>query len=280
MDELAILGSSPPSDWEPIDPHDTLYLDLPAGRAVIALAPAFAPNHVANAKALVRERYFDGAQLFRVQDNYVVEWGWPDGDRQLRHAERFLAGEFERPAADGPEFTPLSDGDVYAAEVGFASLFPAARDLAADRMWLCHCYGTVGSSRFDAPDSGAGTSLYAVIGHAPRHLDRNASVLGRVVLGMDLLSALPRGTGPQGRVEKAELRSRILGARVAADVPPADRLRLESLRAGSETFQRILQSRRYRAHPWFRFTAGCVDLANAWVPVRNGACEASKEKAG
>ena len=43
----AVLEATTPSDWLSLDPENTLYVDLPAGRVVIALAPAFAPNHVA-----------------------------------------------------------------------------------------------------------------------------------------------------------------------------------------------------------------------------------------
>jgi hypothetical protein len=73
-----ILAASKPSDWRPLDPENTLYLELTSGRVVIELAPAFAPRHVANVKALVREGYFNGLAIVRSQDNYVVQWGDPD----------------------------------------------------------------------------------------------------------------------------------------------------------------------------------------------------------
>src|SRR5690606_9568936 len=76
--------------------------------------------------------------------------------------------------------------------------FPAARDPADGTAWLAHCYGTVGAGRDNDADSGSGTELYVVTGHAPRQLDRNITVVGRVVQGMELLSALPRGPAPAG----------------------------------------------------------------------------------
>ena len=75
-----IIKQSKVSDWHALDPANTLYLDLAAGRVVIELAPAFAPNHVANIKKLAHEGYFDGLAILRVQDNYVVQWGDPDAD--------------------------------------------------------------------------------------------------------------------------------------------------------------------------------------------------------
>src|SRR5688572_17980253 len=68
-----ILSVSKPQDWRPLDPENTLYLELPAGRVVIELAPNFAPRHVANVKTLTRERYYDGLAIIRVQDNYVAQ---------------------------------------------------------------------------------------------------------------------------------------------------------------------------------------------------------------
>src|SRR5262245_8145265 len=225
-----VLEASKPSDWRPLDPENTVYLDLATGRVVIELAPAFAPNHVANVKALAREGFFDGLTINRVQDNYVTQWGDPDSDdrdgdsskaRPVKTGKRTLAAEFSRPAA-GVSLTPLRDGDVYAPEVGFASGMPAARDPKTGTAWLAHCYGMVGSAREDGADSGSGRELYVVIGHAPRHLDRNVTLLGRVVRGMDLLSALPRGTGALGVYERAEQRIPIRGMRVAADVPASE----------------------------------------------------------
>src|SRR5947208_12454541 len=86
-------------------------------------------------------------------------------------------------------------------------------------MWLVHCYGMLGAGR-DAPaDSGGGAELYVVTGHAPRQLDRNVTLLGRVVKGIELLSALPRGMGPLGFYEKSEQRVPNIFIRVAGDVP-------------------------------------------------------------
>ena len=193
----AVLAASKPGDWRGLDPENTLYVELAGGRVVIELAPAFAPRHVANVKALAREHYWDGLAIVRVQDNYVVQWADPDAEkpesaRKVQHAVRTLPAEFERPLDSKLPFTRLPDGDVYAGEVGFSGGFPVARDKHTGKMWLLHGYGMVGAGRDNAPDSGGGTELYVVIGQAPRHLDRNVTLLGRVVQGIELLSALPR----------------------------------------------------------------------------------------
>jgi peptidylprolyl isomerase len=262
-----VLAASTAADWRALDPQNTLYLELSAGRVVIELMPQFAPNHVANVLALTRGRYFDGLAIVRAQDNYVVQWDDPDGKKPVGEAHRTLAAEFERPLR-GVSVTRLPDPDTYAAEVGFADGFPVAADPASGRAWLVHCYGMVGAGRDSDVDSGGGTELYVVIGQAPRHLDRNVTLLGRVVSGMERLSVMPRGTGPMGRYEHAEQYVPITSIRVAADVPAAQRTNLEVLRTDTATFTAYLEARRNRHEEWFKVPAGRVDVCNIPVPVR------------
>ena len=276
-----VLGASRSADWRSLDPEETLYVELPSGRVVIELATDFAPKHVANVKALVREQYYDGLGIVRAQDNYVVQLADPDADkpesaRKIQHAKRTLPPEFERPIDRKLPFTRLPDGDVYAKEVGFCTGFPVARDPKDGKMWLVHCYGMVGAGR-DAPaDSGGGTELYVVIGHAPRHLDRNVTLLGRVVQGMELLSPLQRGTGALGFYEKAEQRTAIKTMRIAADVPLAERTPIEILRTDTPTFQALIESRRNRREDWFHFQAGRIEICNVPIPVRQPPATNSK----
>jgi peptidylprolyl isomerase len=271
-----ILAASAPADWRTLDPENTLYLELASGRVVIELAPEFAPRHVANVKALAREKYFDGLAILRSQDNYVVQWGDPDGDdeqkrRPIAHAERTLPAEFFRKVDAGLPFARLPDGDVYAPEVGFTAGLPAARDPKSGTTWLAHCYGMLGAGRGDGADSGGGTELYVVIGHSPRHLDKNVTLLGRVVRGIELLSTLPRGTGALGFYEKREEDVPILAVRVAADVPAAERTGLELLRTDTATWRAFVAARRTRRESWFLDPTGRIELCNVPLPVRTPA---------
>ncbi len=267
-----VLDGAPPSAWRPLDPERALYLELPAGRVVIELAPRFAPRHVANVIALARGGYFDGLFVLRAQDGYVVQWGDPDDEdpakaRPLGRAERKLPAEFTR-AAEGLPFTRLPDADGWAPEVGFSEGFAVARDPKAGLAWLAHCYGVVGAGRDVAPDSSNGAALYAVIGQSPRHLDRNITTLGRVVLGMELLSVLPRGPAPMGFYAKASMRTPIRAVRLASDLPAAERTPLELLRTEGPTWEAWVEARRNRREAWYQRPAGHVDVCNLQVPVR------------
>ena len=268
-----VLDASKPADWRTLDPDNTLYLDLAAGRVVIELAPAFAPLHAANIRTMAHEHYFDGLAILRVQDNFVTQWGDPDADnkekiRPLGKASKTVAPEFERAIAKDLPFTRLPDGDVYAPEVGFSNGMPAARNEKIGKTWLAHCYGMVGAGRDNAVDSGSGAELYVVTGQAPRQLDRNIAVVGRVVQGMEWLSSLPRGTGALGFYEKPEQRLPIKSVRLAADVAAAERTPLEILRTDTPTFAALVESRRNRSDDWYKVPAGKIDLCNVPIPVR------------
>lgn len=267
-----VLDGAPPSAWRPLDDERTLYLELPAGRVVIELAPQFAPRHVANVKALARGRYWDGLVILRAQDNYVVQWGDPDDEtpgkaRPLGTAEAKLPAEFTRAAAGLP-FTRLPDTDGWAPEVGFSDGFAVGREGAAGAAWLAHCYGLVGAGRDNPPDSSNGASLYVVIGQSPRHLDRNITTVGRVVQGMELLSVMARGPAPMGFYEQPGLGTAIKAVRVAADVPAAERTRLELFRTDGAAWGALVETRRNRREGWYQRPAGHADLCGLAVPVR------------
>lgn len=261
-----ILDASPAADWRALDPENTIYMDLPAGRVIIELDPAYAPRHAANIRALARAHFFDGAAIVRAQDNYVVQWGRDEGDTTpMGDGVAAMAPEFFRDRGDLP-FFKLRDPDSYAPEVGFSNGFPVAR--RGGETWLTHCYGMVGAGRGDTADSGSGAELYVVIGQAPRHLDRNVTMVGRVVQGMELLSVMPRGTGPLGFYETPQERTAIASIRVAADVPPAQRVNLEALRTDSPTFATLVESRRTRNDGWFIDPTGHINVCNVPLPVR------------
>jgi cyclophilin family peptidyl-prolyl cis-trans isomerase len=265
-----VVKESTAADWRPVDPDNTLYLDLASGRVVIEMAPTFAPNHVVNIKKLVREHYFDGLAIIRSQDNYVVQWGDPNqtNPRPIKTAARTLKAEFTVPLKNDRGFTRLPDKDGYAPQVGHSNGFPSARDPKSGQAWLAHCYGMVGVGRDVDADSGGGASLYVVTGHAPRHLDRNITMVGRVISGMSLLSALPRGKATMGFYDKPSDNVPIKSIKLAADLPEAQRSRYEIMRTDSARFQAAVEAQRNRGGPWTKFSPGYIELCNAPIPVR------------
>lgn len=268
-----IIDAAPASAWRDLDPANTLYMELPAGRVVIELAPGFAPEHVANIKTMAKGGFWDGLNIYRSQDNFVVQFGDPDGEDAGKAkpyppgTRTHLPAEFTR-SDKGVRFDRLPDADGWAPQVGFVDGFPAARDPKAGKVWMAHCYGVVGAGRNTPPDSSIGAELYVVIGQAPRALDHQLTVVGRVVKGMELLSVIPRGPAPMGFYTDPAQRTPILSIKLASEVPEAERTRLQLLRTDSQAFRDATEARRNRVDDFYTQPAGHIDLCNVPLPVR------------
>lgn len=264
-----VVSTAPASAWRTIDPDNLMVMDLAGGgHIVIQLAPEFAPVHVANIKALARGQYWDGATIYRLQDNYVAQWGLNESDRP------WPKGVVAKPPAEythalkGLTVRPLGYPDSYAAGTGYAFGWPIAFDRKAGWATLTHCYGSVGVGRDLAPDTGTGGELYAVIGQPARALDRNIALVGRVLEGIDRMSALPRGTGNMGFYTDKAQYVPIASIRLASDMPAADRPAFEYLDPASAAFATWLKVRANRKDDFFEVPAGGVDICSAQVPVR------------
>jgi peptidylprolyl isomerase len=263
-----IVAAAPTSAWKTIPSDDLLVLDLQSGgRVVIQLAPDFAPVHVANIQALARGRYWNDATIYRVQDNYVAQWGLNESDKP------WPAGVTDKPPAEytralkGLSVKPLGYADPYAPAAGFVNGWPVAYSPKGGWANLAHCYGAVGVGRGLSPDTGTGGELYAAI--APiRHLDRNIAVVGRVIDGIGNLSSLPRGTEALGFYKDKSSFVPIARIRIASTIPVGERPAYEYLDTASASFASYLRVRANRKDDFYIRPAGGVDLCNVNVPVR------------
>ena len=264
-----VVAAAPANAWRTIDADDLLVIELKnGGRVVVQLAPAFAPVHVANVRALARGQWWDGAAVYRVQDNYVAQWGNNESERPLP------AGVVAKPPAEytrplkGLNVRPLGYADPYAPAAGYGLGWSVAYSPKAGWANLAHCYGSVGVGRGLSPDTGTGGELYAAIGHGPRHLDRNIAVVGRVIDGIDRLSSLPRGTGDLGFYKERSEDTPIVRARLASQISAGERPSYQYLDTRSASFTDYLRLRANRKDSFYIRPAGGVDLCNAPVPVR------------
>ena len=297
-----IIAQAPAEEWIGIAPEDLLVMTLapaPDGsprEVVIQLMPApFSQGWVENIRTLARAQWYDGITVNRVQDNYVVQWGDPNYDNPEAEGAAKPLPEGLKVMTEAKYTAPITKirirerppegyvgtrGDAYADWTDFHAGWPIASNGSRD--WPLHCYGMVGVGRNMSPDAGTGAELYTVIGHAPRHLDRNIALVGRVIEGMEHLSSLPRGSGALGfyTAEEADKRTPILSVRVASDLPEADpasdseavgqqtRPAFEYLSTDGETFARYADARANRRDPFFITPAGGADICNVPVPVR------------
>ena len=294
-----IAQAAPAGEWITIADDDLLIMSLADGaakqatrkRIVIQLMPSpIARDWVANIKRLAIAHWWDGTSVNRVQDNYVAQWGdasekkpLPPGlvatsERDYDLSWTALAGSAAgRPAEPIVRWATPGDkdtkpADVYARGVLWYRGFPLATDAASvsagRRVWPVHCYGSVGVGRNLSPDAGSGAELYAVIGHAPRHLDRNIALVGRVIDGMEHLSSLPRGTGNLGFYTRPSERAAISSIRLASELPASERPRFDYLSTAGTTWPRYVAARRNRELPFFIRPADAADVCNIPVPVR------------
>lgn len=289
-----IAAAAPAGDWISIAASDLLVMDLApdaagkARRIVIQLMPPpFSQGWIGNIRKLAAAHWWDGTSINRVQDNYVAQWGDATEKKPLPAG---LAVVPESEYVAGLDSTKLKE--IVAGQRGYGDRRPIAgtgQDAYSgggyfvagwpigyswpDRttstvQWPVHCYGAVGVGRNMSPDTGSGAELYAVIGHAPRHLDRNIALVGRVVSGIEHLSSLPRGTEALGFYAEEKERVPIVSIRLASELPASEQPKFEYLSTESGSFARYADARANRRDPFFIKPAGGADICNIPVPVR------------
>ena len=285
-----IVADASADEWVAIKAQDLLVMTLAPDadgeprEVILQLMPApFSQGWVENIRTLARAEWYDGISVNRVQDNYVVQWGDPghdnpeSGEVETKPLPEGLnvmdEGDYSAPLhTDDPE-QELPAGisiDPYAERAFFVEGFPFGISQEHHKAWPVHCYGMVGVGRNYSPDTGSGAELYTVIGHAPRHLDRNIALVGRIISGMEHLSSMTRGTGALGfyTEEEVGLRTAILSIRVAADLPTNEQPQYEYLASDSASFDAYADARANRRDPFFIVPAGGADICNIPVPIR------------
>jgi peptidylprolyl isomerase len=236
--------------WREVEPDNLVFMDLPEGEVVIELSPGFAPKTVAQFRRLVGERFYDGLAFYRVIDGFVAQGGDGSDLGELSNVP-LIEAEFERDWTDELPFTAVQKPDLFAAETGFVDGFAAARDLARGKTWLLHCPGAVAMARNDGADSSR-TDFYIVIGQAPRYLDRNMNVFGRVIHGMEAVQRIRRGpAGDNGIIRDDTAASRIRGIVLASAIPAEERRKAYVMDTGSPGFADLLDDRRERKQRFF-----------------------------
>jgi peptidylprolyl isomerase len=218
-----------------------------------------------------------------VQDNYVTQWGDPDGEDAAKakklpdglavvpESDYLLGVNGRLPNQPMITFPGIKTANPNGPFDSFINDFPFAWNGGGvlPLWWPIHCYGMVGVARNLSPDTGTGAELYTVIGHAPRHLDRNIALVGRIIEGMEHMSSLPRGTGALGFYEKPEDRTQILSVRLMSEMPSDKSLpAYEYLSTESPSFAKYAEARANRRDPFFIQPAGGADICNIPVPVR------------
>lgn len=236
--------------WREVAPENLVFMELEEGRVAIELNPLFAPKTVQQFRQLVQDKFYNGLSFYRVIDGFVAQGGDGSDLGELSQVP-LIRAEFETELPEDTEITLVQVDDLYAPETGFIDGFAVARNPTEKETWLTHCPGTVAMARNDSPDSSR-TDFYIVIGQAPRYLDRNMNVFGRVIEGMDVVQKIKRGpVNDSGVIQDDLASSRIRTMWLASDTPEDERLSAYVMDTTSKGFQKLLKDRRNRKQKFF-----------------------------
>ena len=261
----APLPSDPlPGDWRAIPDDELLVMTLAGNHKVtIRLAAHYVPQHAEQVRALARAHWWDQLSVYRVQENWVAQWGDQSEKKRLpAGVASHVAPEFEIGALAPAQRLPRAD--AYSSYAGMtADGWPIASNGTVS--WLTHCYGSVGVARDAAPDSGSGAELFTPIGQSARRLDRNYTVVGRVIEGMEYLSALPRSSAEMGMYPAGSSAAGISSVRLVSDLPPTERPHFQYRATDNARYAAMIAR---KVHPASPMVATGVEVCDLPVGVR------------
>jgi peptidylprolyl isomerase len=244
------LWAATEPSWRELDPENTVFVELTSGLVIVELNPVFAPETVKQFKQLVEDHFYDGLSFYRVIDGFVAQGGDGSDLGELSDVP-LVDAEFEIDWDEEFSYMPVQTPDMFAPETGIIDGFAVARDPSTNKVWLTHCPGIVAMARNDDADSSR-TDFYIVIGQAPRYLDRNMNIFGRVVYGMDLVQQIKRGPAlDNGIIQDETKSSRISKMHLLSDTPEEDRLRVYVMDTNGTGFKKLLKNRRNRKQKFF-----------------------------
>ena len=151
--------------------EDTMILKLKDGNVIIELFSDIAPNHVKRFKQLSKEKKYDGVVFHRVIDGFMAQTG--DVEYGNSNSETY---DIKRAGTGGSEYP----------------------DLKAEFSDIPHERGTLSMARSSDPNSA--NSQFFICFKASPSLDRQYTVFGKVIQGMEFVDLIKRGEGSNGKV--------------------------------------------------------------------------------
>lgn len=254
-----IVEDAAMSSWRDVQAENLLRIELDTGVAWVELAPQFAPKHVTNTKALASEGFYDGLSVYRFVEGFVAQGGDATEKKPIKNAKKTLTSE--RFTKAKLNFSELGFNDNFAHKSGFVDGFAAAQNTQGES-WMVHCPGAFAMARNNPVDSG-GTEFYVVLGHAPRYLDRNVTVFGRVISGMAAFQSLQRE-----KDDNKPSYNPIHSFKVATELSPEEQKNWQVMKTDSADFRELIRSRANRPEEWFVEQPGYVDVCGVSVPTR------------
>ena len=260
------IASALAPDWRDVSPENLILVEPTYGDIVIELNADFAPNHANQFRQLVRDDVYNGTRFYRVIDAFVAQGGLQDEEIIGKYPT--VDNENDRPISEAA-FVPLGNADLFAPVVGHIDGFAVGRSETLGSEWLLHCPGALAMARDNDPDSG-GTEFYIVL-DAQRYLDRNLTVFGRVIDGMQYVQKLKRGVRAieSGVIQAPDQGDDIMSMTVAADMDRAIRPAYQVQAMPTQAFEDAKTAKRVREEDFFyRKPPEMLDICGFEVPVR------------
>ena len=242
--------NAPDEAWRELDPENTLYIDLEYGRVVLELYPEIAPLHVAQIKTLTRQGFYDYISFHRVIQGFMNQTGDPKGDGTGDSELPDINGEFtfRRPPSMPVTLVGARDQGGKEVGVGFYKALPVATQPSSQAMLTkdgkvaafgLHCKGVTSMARTSDPNSA--NSQFFLMRDIAQHLDAQYSIWGNTVLGHEHLTKIKIGSKGENPDFVTDVMKKV---QVAADVPAAERVKLQVLKTDSPAFKNYLKTQK------------------------------------
>ncbi|KZN32691.1 hypothetical protein N474_24880 [Pseudoalteromonas luteoviolacea CPMOR-2] len=255
-----IINSAPEKAWREVDSNNVLRITLETGHVYVELNERLAPNHTNNIKLLAREQFYNGLSVYRFVEGFVAQGGDHTDTKVPKEGKKRLDAELSLKTNKALPITALDGSDGYAIRTGFLDGFAVGQNSPATKTWMTHCAGTFAMARGNGINSG-GTEFYITLS-PQRYLDRNITVFGRVLEGMEHVLQLQR-TPTEGRVFNP-----IASVDVLIDIAQEDNTQFEVFDTDTALFEELIAARTNRPEPWFKFTPNYADVCSISVPTR------------
>lgn len=226
---LACAGGAMAQEaWRDVAPENVWVLDTSKGRVIVALAPEVAPRHVERIRTLTARGFYDGLGFHRVIPGFMAQGGDPEGTGAGGSDLPDVPGEFTFRRGREAGFTAMEPraGQPLSGIVG---VMPVVTQPDAQMMVTADfrvpatarfCPGVLGMARNNDPNSA--NSQFFLMTAANPGLDGEYTALGRVVQGLDVVTAFKPGDPAQDGAVTADP-DRIVRARMASDLPAGER---------------------------------------------------------
>lgn len=263
-----VMEQANDNDWREVDNRNVLKITLPTGVSYIELNSQLAPKHTANIKALAKQGFYQGLSVYRFVEGFVAQGGDSSGKKTSSFEVKPVPAEFYLATSQPLPITVIDRQDGYAPITGFLNGFAVAQNKQQTQTWQVHCPSVFAMARNNEIDS-ASTEFYVTIGNSQRYLDRNITVFGRVLEGIEHFNLLAR------HPENNEVFNPITDVQLLSDISDTDNSKFRVMKTNSNVFKNLIQARKNRTESWFVESANYIDVCAMPIPTERASKSSS-----